>query len=282
MISEYINLLVSPLAFERSDNFEKEYGGLLERAKSYVDDGGKAHIIVSDDIILPVETAFKKAEGVQISACDFNSIAAIDRAVRKNTVLAYCEYPSARALRSYDFEKISKFLNYFKIKLACGLYFADPCCCGYGENGGRFIKISRSAAIARKIHEIISAKPIFKNLLITRVNSSNYTDYKNNRKLCKIDGCYIKVSGGGLALKAAYGSLCGALNGSGFIKGELGGKIEDYYQLVCDYDNCGIYSLSSGDASKKSGGADECQNDISGFIIKAGTNESLIDKLNRL
>lgn len=294
MISEYISQLISPHNWKCPGDFEKEYGGLFDCAKNSVSAGGRAHIIISDDMILPAKLAFNKAEGVEISVCDFTSLAAIDRAVRKNTVLAYCEYPSAKGFRSYDFEKISEFFNYFKIKLACGLYFAEPHCCGYGgknnananEIDAHFIKISRNAANAREIHEILSSKGIFSGLDITRVNSSKYIDYKNNRKISKIDGCYVKIGGGDkTALKAAFNSLCAALNGSGFIKGNLGGAIADYYQLARDYDNCGVYSTSSEMTSEKSGAAEENRNDInniSGIIVKAGTNASIIEKLSEI
>jgi len=111
MISEYISLLISPHNWNCPGDFEKEYGGLSGCAKNSVSGGGRAHIIVSNDVILPARLAFNKAEDVEISVCDFTSLAAIDRAVRKNTVLAYCEYPSAKAFRSHDLRKnIGNFL----------------------------------------------------------------------------------------------------------------------------------------------------------------------------
>ncbi len=293
MISEYISLLISPHNWSGPGDFEKEYGGLSGCAKNSVNGGGMAHIIVSDDTILPVQLAFSKAEGIEISFCDFNSLAAIDRAVKKNTVLAYCEYPSAKGFRTYDFEKISGFLNYFKIKLACGLYFGEPYCCGYdGKNGAKadgiddhFVKISRNAANAREIHEILSRKDIFSGLDITRVDSSKYADYKNNRKISKINGCYLKIGGGDkIALKAAFDSLCAALDGSGFIKGKLSCAISDYYRLARDYDNCSVYSVSSETALEKSRASTKDENGsyIEGIIIKAGTNASIIEKLSKI
>ncbi|HBC76321.1 MAG: hypothetical protein A2008_13260 [Candidatus Wallbacteria bacterium GWC2_49_35] len=242
--------------------------------------GEKVHAIISGDIITPARRAIFETSDIEVSECDFTDLSAIDGAVRKNTAFAYCEYPSARTFRTFDFEKIHEFLTYFRIELACGFFFSDPRCCNINSGAdwappGDFRAISKSAANARRICDILTHRPGFGGLKIVHVNSSKYADYKNTRKISRVDGSFISVSGGPVEkIDGIYRSIAAALGPAGLITGELNDGMESYYELAADYINYRLYKCMHGE---NGGGGDK-----PGFIIKAGADPSVINGLNEI
>lgn len=239
--------------------------------------GEKIHAIISGDIITPARRAIFEIPDIEVSECDFTDISAIDGAVRKNTAFAYCEYPSARNFRTFDFEKIHEFLSYFRIELACGFFFSDPRCCNINAGAGwtapdDFRAISKSAANARRIYDILTKKTAFGGLKVAHVNSSKYADYKNNRKISRIDGSFIRVSGGPAEkIDEIYLGITAALAPAGLITGELDGGMESYRELAADYVNYRLYKYGPGE----NGGGEG-----PGFILKAGADPAAVNALN--
>jgi hypothetical protein len=243
--------------------------------------GDKIHAIISGDIITPARRAIFETTDIEVSECDFTVLSAIDGAVRENTAFAYCEYPSARTFRTFDFEKIHEFLTYFRIELACGFFFSDPRCCNINAGAewvppADFRAISKSAANARRIYDTLTRRPAFGGLKIAHVNSSNkYKDYKNNRKISRVDGSFISVSGGPAEkTEEIYRSISAALGPAGLITGEPdGGEMKSYYELAGDYVNYRLYKYRH----IENGGGNE-----PGFIIKAGADPSVINALSQI
>jgi hypothetical protein len=239
--------------------------------------GEKIHAIISGDIITPASRAIFEIHDIEVSECDFTDLSAVDGAVRKNTAFAYCEYPSARTFRTFDFEKIHEFLSYFRIELACGFFFSDPRCCNINAGAdwappGDFRAISKSAANARRICDILARRPGLGGLKIVHVSSSKYADYKNNRKISRVDGSFISVSGGPAEkIDEIYRSIAAVLGPAGLIAGDLDGGMESYYQLAADYINYRLYKYRH----SENGGGNE-----PGFVIKAGADPSVINGLN--
>lgn len=241
--------------------------------------GEKMHAIISCDIITPARRTIFEINNVEISECDFADLSAIDVAVRKNTAFAYCEYPSARGFRTFDFEKIHEFLSYFRIELACGFFFSDPRCCNINPGAAwvppdDFRSISKSAANARRIYDLLARRPAAGGLKIAHVNSSKYADYKNNRKISRVDGSFIRVSGGAAEkIEEIYSAVAAALAPAGLITGELNGAMQVYRELAADYVNYRLYKY----AHCETGGVNG-----HGFIIKAGADPSVINRLGEI
>lgn len=241
--------------------------------------GGNIHAIISGDIITPARRAIFEINNIEVSECDFTDLSAIDGAVRKNTAFAYCEYPSARGFRTFDFEKIHEFLSYFRIELACGFFLSDPRCCNINPGAAwappaDFRSISKSAANARRIYDLLARRPALGGLKIAHVNSSKYADYKNNRKISRVDGSFISVSGDAAEkIEEIYRGIKAALIPAGLITGELNGAMEAYRELAADYVNYRLY---------KYGNCETYAGNESGFIIKAGADPTVFNGLGEI
>ncbi len=332
MISEYTDHLISPYFNPGSFNLNNELEPLALASqinKNYndysknknINDNNKIHIIYDEDVIMPVKNFIKKIPYCESNECDFKDISIIDKNIKKNTAFAYCEYPSARFFRSYDFEQIYRFLSYFKIKLACGLFFANPAGCDYSIDllqpasingsvpkipGDYFKNLTRASSNAGAIYDIILQKNIFKNLKIIRLNSSkHYIDYKNNRKLSKTDGMYINVSGETQLIKKAYNAIIAAINSAD----ETGGaankiymteKISGPYKINKTYETTRINDLKENNKIcllTLNDISDYCRLAQIGFnyalcsferieaerfIIKAGINDQIVNLFNKI
>ena len=277
--ASYINKIVSAHDGPERGDLKRFFSRLAGGARR-IRAGEKIHAIISGDIITPARRAIFEIPDIEVSECDFTDLSAIDGAVGKNTAFAYCEYPSARNFRTFDFEKIHEFLSYFRIELACGFFFSDPRCCNINAGAdwvppGDFRLISKSAVNARRICDSLMRRPGFGALKIVHVSSSKYADYKNNRKISRIDGSFISVSGGPPEkIDEFYRDIAAALGPAGLITGELGGGVESYYELAADYVNYRLYKYRH---DENGGGGDE-----HGFIIKAGADSSVIKGLDEI
>lgn len=268
MISKHVDKIIVTAACGGPQDFLRGFSELADCAKKKYGTQ-KIHAVISDDIIAPARLALLNTPGVEICECDFTSLAAVDRAVRRNTAFAYCEYPSARAFRSFNFEKLYGFFNYFKIALACGMVFTDPLQCeidsGPPADRENEMILSRCAANAGRIYDIISRGAAFEGLDAVRVNTVNYTDYKNHRKLSKTGGIYINVSGEAGRIGRLYSKIAAALDITADMSGELNEDVRPYIQMAGDRFNFRLYK-----AERASGTA--------GLIIKAGADERIADK----
>jgi len=271
MISKHIDKIISTAACGGPQDFLREFSELADCAKKTFG-AEKIHAVISDDIIAPARLALLNTPGVEISECDFTSLAAVDRAVRKNTAFAYCEYPSARAFRSFNFEKLYGFFNYFKITFACGMVFTDPLQCDINSGAPAAREnemiLSRCAANAGRIYDTISRSAAFEGLDAVRVNTVNYIDYKNHRKLSKTGRIYISVGGGADRIDGLYSKIAAALDMVADMRGELNENILPYLQMAADRLNFRLYKVN------RAGSA--------GLVIKAGTDELIADKFKLL
>jgi|GEM_PF-6249336 len=139
----------------------------------------------------------------------------------------------------------SYFANKFEIKIS----------------GEEILKINKSSSNAAKIYDIIMRNDFFKNLKIVHVNSSGYKDYKNNRKISKIDGFYISVTGEEKNVSAAYEKISFLLRPHGFKTSAAGDNIEDYFDFIKEEEKCRLIKIINESDIKSS----ESQ-----FLIKAG------------
>lgn len=272
MISKHIDKIISTAACGGPQDFLRGFSELAGCAKKTFG-AEKIHAVISDDIIAPARLVLLNMPGVEISECDFTSLAAVDRAVRRNTAFAYCEYPSARAFRSFNFEKLCVFFKYFKIAFACGMVFTDPLQCDISfdlpaarENE---MILSRCAANAGRIYDLISRSAALEGLNAVRVNTVNYIDYKNHRKLSKTGGIYISVSGDADRIDRLYSEIAAALQITPDMCGELNEDILPYIQMAADRLNFRLYKVKNAPG-------------LAGLVIKAGADESIADKFKLL
>lgn len=251
------------------------------RLKTFAGSDRPIHALVSDDIVGPARKALLDLAGVKVTEADFTDISAIDRAVRKNTFFAYCEYPSAALFRTFDFAGIHEFLSYFKIELACGFFFADPRFCNSRppESAGAppplpegAKTISRCAANARRLAEKLSRRAGLDGITVVRPSSSNtYADYKNHRGISRVDGSCLLIRGRDDRQTAAAAEvLRSALGPAGLVTGELGEDDGPYRELAGDISGYRLYTARGGRADGAGGLR---------LILKSGTDETALEGL---
>lgn len=163
------------------------------------------HAVVSDDVHpLALECIRRHAA---IDMCDFASTAAIDAAVRRDTVVVYGELPSYGRFRVNDFAAICRFARSVGILTAVGTFFLRPESLRAPEAFDPDAVIEIGAADegeglneghgddARKIFEALRKSPYAEGANIVYPHAAEHRDYKSIRRLLGDGGDFIRVSG---------------------------------------------------------------------------------------